>query len=68
MSDVFMIAAFCLGLCVWNLYLQHVVSRQRIALAGAMMMVEDLAEGNAVIEKIEGGFRVRRVKDDEASG
>ena len=68
MSDVFMIAAFCLGLCVWNLYLQHVVSRQRIALAGAMMMVEDLANGDAVIEKTAEGFRVRKVKDDETSG
>ena len=64
MTDVFMLAVFCLGLCVWNLYLQHRIKTYRSALNGAFMMVEDLANGDAVIEKTANGFRVRRVKDE----
>ncbi len=68
MDDVILLGVVCIALCLYILFLQRSIRQHRIALAGAMMMVEDIAEGNAVIEKTENGWRVRRLDDDETRG
>ena len=64
MDDVIVMCVVNLGLSLYVLYLQHKLKNYRIALNGAFMMVEDLAEGRAVIEKTANGFSVRRIEDD----
>ena len=53
-----------LGLCAYILFLQWRNKRLEGAMEGAFRMMKDLSEGNAVIEKTERGFTVRRVKKD----
>ena len=64
-EDVLLIAVFCLGVCVWNLYLQHKLKICRIALDGAMLMVFDIADGKAVVEKTGNGIKVRRIENEQ---
>ncbi len=68
MDDVILLGIVCIALCLYILALQHSIRKHRIALSGAMMVIEDIAEGNAVIEKTENGWRVRRLGDDETRG
>ena len=65
MDDVIMLGLVGLGVSAWNLYLQHKLRLHRIALEGAFMMVNDIAEGKAVIEKTANGFTVRRVENGQ---
>ena len=69
MDDVLLLGMISFGLCLWVVYLQNKLRLHRIALEGAFMMVNDIAEGKAVIEKTANGFTVRRVSDgDESRG
>ena len=64
MDDVLLMGLVNFALCMWVLYLQHKLKTYRIALDGAFLMVSDLAEGKAVIEKTANGFSVRRIEDE----
>lgn len=64
MDYVLLMAGLNLMLCGWVLLLQRRLKTYQGALEGAIMMVDDLATGKAVIEKTANGIRVRRIKDD----
>ena len=45
MTDIILMCIINLGLSLYVLYMQRTIKKYRIALHGAMMMVEDVAEG-----------------------
>ncbi len=68
MDDVILLGIVCIALCLYILFLQRVIRQYNKTLLGAVMIIKDAAEGNAVIEKTENGWRVRRLDDDETRG
>ena len=63
MDYVLLMAAVNLLLAFWVLRLQRRAGYLEEALEGATQMFLDLAHERAVIEKVNGGFAVRKVQD-----
>lgn len=65
MDAVLFLSGLSLMLCGWVLYLQNRLRLHKDALEGLLMVVYDVANEKAVIEKLDNGYRVRSIKNEK---
>ena len=63
MDAVIVMCAVNLGLCVWVVFLQRELRAVKMILDSTTIVLFDIAEGKAKIERTEAGIQVSKVKE-----
>lgn len=63
MDAVIVMGAVNLGLCMWVVFLQRELRAMRVVLDSTTVVLFDIAEGKAKIERTEAGIQVSKIKE-----